>query len=102
MDMLEETIESEMVGKLEISSIIPGNTNLKIRICDEHGSRIVNCVFRYHHNETKFGNIHVDLVTSALGKKPKTHVVGKFLVTDYESIRERVIADLIAIGKMTD
>jgi hypothetical protein len=102
MEMLEAAIETEAAGHLEIASVIPGNTNLKIRIGDEHGTRIVNCVFRYHHNDTKFGNIHIDLVTSALAKKPETHVVGKFLVTDHDGIRERVIADLILVGKMVD
>lgn len=103
MDMLEEAIEEGMESHFEIASIIPGNTNLKIRINDdEHGARIVNCMFRFHHNDTKFGNIHVDLISSGLSKKPKTHLVGKFDITDHETIRDRVLADLVIIGKEID
>jgi hypothetical protein len=70
---------------------------LKIRLRDaEKEPMILNCVFRYHHNDTKFGNINIDFVSSGFAKKPTVHMVGKFSIIDHETIKTKVLEDLIA------
>ncbi len=61
--------------------------------------RIVNCMFRHHHTDERYGNIHIDLVTTGLGIKSKLHEVGKFSILDRETIKEKVLKDLIICVK---
>jgi hypothetical protein len=84
-----------------VDSILGGNNNLKIRIDDpEQGvERIVNCMFRHHHTDERYGNIHIDLVTTGLGIKSTLHKVGKFSILDRGVIVERVLKDILVCVK---
>lgn len=77
MDMLEKAIEKDLEAYFIVDSILGGNNNLKVRIDDrEQGvERIVNCMFRHHHTDERYGNIHIDLVTTGLGIKSRRHTV---------------------------
>lgn len=68
MDLVEKAIEDESGKHYIVDSILGGNNNLKVRIDDpEQGvERIVNCIFRHHHTDERYGNINIDLVTTGL------------------------------------
>ncbi|MDD5197464.1 MAG: hypothetical protein PHN60_01245 [Candidatus Gracilibacteria bacterium] len=101
MDSVEKAIEEDLKDYFVVDSILGGNNNLKVRIDDrEQGvERIVNCMFRHHHTDERYGNIHIDLVTTGLGIKSKLHEVGKFSILDRETIKEKVLKDLIICVK---
>lgn len=101
MDILEKAIEEDLSDYFIVDSILGGNNNLKVRIDDQDQGveRIVNCMFRHHHTDERYGNIHIDLVTTGLGMKSKLHNVGKFGILDRGTIKERVLKDLVACVK---
>lgn len=101
MDIIEKSIEEDLWDYFIVDSILWGNNNLKVRIDDQEQGmeRIVNCMFRHHHTDERYGNIHIDLVTTGLGIKSRLHKVGKFSVLDRETIRERVLKDLVMCVK---
>lgn len=101
MDILEKAIEDESWKQYIVDSILGGNNNLKVRIDDQEQwvERIVNCRFRHHHTDERYGNIHIDLVTTGLGIKSTTHKVGKFSIMDREVIVEKVLKDMLACIK---
>ncbi|MDD2892058.1 MAG: hypothetical protein PHQ95_03775 [Candidatus Gracilibacteria bacterium] len=101
MDILEKAIEDESGKQYIVDSILGGNNNLKVRIDDQEQGveRIVNCKFRHHHTDERYGNIHIDLVTTGLGIKSTTHEVGKFNIMNREVIVEKVLKDMLACVK---
>ncbi|MDD2916964.1 MAG: hypothetical protein PHH70_03935 [Candidatus Gracilibacteria bacterium] len=101
MDMVEKAIEDESGKHYIVDSILGGNNNLKVRIDDQEQGveRIVNCMFRHHHTDERYGNIHIDLVTTGLGIKSTLHNVGKFSVLDRETIKKRVLKDILLCVK---
>lgn len=101
MDILEKAIEEDLSEYFVVDSILGGNNNLKVRIDDQDQGveRIVNCMFRHHHTDERYGNIHIDLVTTGLGMKSKLHNVGKFGILDRGTIKERVLKDLVICVK---
>jgi len=98
MESVEARLDEEFANDDTVISILPGNTNLKIRIRndDEGVDGIVNCVYWYKHNDIKFGYLHIDLVTTSHSEKPKTRYLGKFNVMDREDIREAVLREVLA------
>ncbi len=56
---------------------------------------MINCIFRYHHDDEKFGNVNIELVASEVSKKSRLHFVGKFQILDHRTIEERVLRDII-------
>lgn len=101
MDLIEKAIENESWKHFIVDSILGGNNNLKVRIDDtEQGvERIVNCMFRHHHMDERYGNIHIDLVTTGFGIKSTLHEVGKFNVLDRKTIIENILRDLLMCVK---
>ncbi|MDD5376658.1 MAG: hypothetical protein PHH16_00920 [Candidatus Gracilibacteria bacterium] len=103
MDAVESAIEKESGKHFVVDSILGGNNNLKVRIDDpEQGvERIVNCMFRHHHTDERYGNVHIDLVTTGLGIRSRSHTVGKFGILERETIKEKVLRDLVTCVKGT-
>lgn len=101
MDFIEEAIENDLKEHFIVDSILGGSNNLKVRIDDEDQGveRIVNCMFRHHHMDERYGNIYIDMVTTGFGIKSRLHEVGKFLITDRETMKEKVLRDLIVCVK---
>lgn len=97
MDQIEEVFENEFSKQFGVDSVISGKTNIKIRINDrERGIEcIVNCVFKYHHDDERYGTINIELVTTGLGVKSQTRKVGKFSVVDRVDIKGKVLSGLI-------
>mgnify|MGYP001283843798 len=56
IDMLDVFFEAELGKYFVVDSVLSGNYEIKIRINDEEKNirRVVNCIFRYHHDEKKF------------------------------------------------
>lgn len=97
MDQVEKAIEDESGKHYIVDSILGGNNNLKVRIDDpEQGiERIVNCMFRHHHTDERYGNINIDLVTTGLKIPSKLRELGKFHILDREKIQERILKELL-------
>lgn len=101
MDLVETVIESDLSEYYTIESITPGNHNIKIRISDkENGQQtIINCVFRYRHDDERYGHIDIDLNSSGLSKRPYYYYVGKFHIIDYSLITENIVRGMMASMK---
>ena len=104
MDFVENAIENNLTEYFTVDSILGGNNNLKVRIDDhEQGfERIVNCMFRHHHTDERYGNVHIDLVTTGLGIQTKKRTIGKFGILDRETIKESILKNLVDCVKISD
>jgi len=103
LDVVDSAIENGLPEHLVVDSILGGNNNLKVRLEDtEHGvERIVNCMFRHHHTDERYGNIHIDLVTNGHGLKSELTSIGKFSIVDHATIREKILRGIVSCVKKT-
>ncbi|MDQ1343521.1 MAG: hypothetical protein QG650_240 [Patescibacteria group bacterium] len=102
IDLLDRTFEEETEwGHFRIDSVMSARNNIRLRISDpEFGAElIVNCVFWYHHTDERYGYVNIDLVISGLSRKPEPRLVGKFGITDHDTIRAKVCHDLMKCVK---
>ncbi len=101
IDLMEQTIEEYKEDAFEIDSVMAGGHNLKIRLTEnEHNTEmIINCVFRYHHKDEKYGYVDIDLTTSGFWRKSEYYYVGKFSILDRDTIQERILAEIIECMK---
>lgn len=90
---MEEAIESELPKYVKIDSVLAGRNEIKIRINDkEKGiTRRISCIFRYHHDEMRFGSIRIELNVHELSRETGVHFIGVFKITDREKIRAALI-----------
>ncbi|MBP9780143.1 hypothetical protein KBD33_06015 [Candidatus Gracilibacteria bacterium] len=97
IDILGEYIEKNLCDSFEIDSVIGGRNSLKIRINDaEHNvNKMINCIFRYHHDEEKFGHVNIEIVASEHSKETKLHFVGRFGVLERDKINKSVFDDVL-------
>ena len=104
MDFVEASIENDLTEYFSVDSILGGNNNLKVRIDDQEQGfeRIVNCMFRHHHTDERYGNINIDLVTTGLGIETKKRLLGKFDILDREVIKESILKNLVDCVKTSD
>ena len=94
---LESTIVEEISKLFTIDSIISGSSDIKIRVRDESNGweKIVSVILRYHHDDAKYGNVHIEILASELSKKNKSHFLWKYLITDRKNIYTDVQKTLI-------
>lgn len=98
---LESAITEEIRKCFTLDSIISGSSDIKIRVRDESNGweKIVSVILRYHHDDEKYGNVHIEILVSELSKKNKSYFLGKYLITDRKNIHTDVLKSLImAIG----
>lgn len=97
IDVLGEFIGKNLSTNFEIDSIIGWRNGLKIRVNDtEHNvNKMIHCIFRYHHDEEKFGYVNIEIVLSEHSQETKTHFVGRFGVLERDTINKRVFDDVI-------
>jgi hypothetical protein len=97
IDILEVYFEEELWKHFVVDSVLAWNNEIKIRINDDEKNirRVVNCIFRYHHDEQKFWNINIELGLYELSKKTKVYFVGTFSIIDRERIKKILIKDVI-------
>ena len=97
MDFVENAIENDLAEYFTVDSILGGNNNLKVRIDDQElgFERIINCMFRHHHTDERYGNVHIDLVTTGLGIQTKKRTIGKFGILDRETIKNVILKNVI-------
>ena len=102
IDMLDVFFEAELGKYFVVDSVLSGNYEIKIRINDEEKNirRVVNCIFRYHHDEKKFWNINIELASSELSKKTKVHFVGTFSIIDRERIKRVLLSDVLDCARV--
>ena len=96
--MMELYFENELSELYVIDSVLAGANEIKIRVNDEEKwiRRMINCIFRYHHDEAKHGNINIELGVYEVSKKTKVHFVGTFKIKDRERIKKMLSEDVIA------
>jgi hypothetical protein len=95
--LLESSVPSVLAEFYIVDDMVVGNNNLKIWIRnDEYAiEKIINCVFRYHHDDEWFGNIHIELVATELSQKPKSRFLGKFNLAEKQKIQEIFIKEFL-------
>ncbi len=101
IDILELYFEAELPKSFFVDSVIAWGYEIKIRINDEEQNirRVINCIFRYHHDEQKFGNINIELGSYELSKKTMVFFVGTFSIIDRERIKRVLLADVIGCAR---
>jgi hypothetical protein len=94
---LEIIITSELPKYFTVDSIIAGNNDIKIRVRDESNGweKIISAILRYHHDDEKYGNVHIEIAANEKSKRNKSHFLGQFSVTDRKSIEKNVMKALI-------
>lgn len=94
---LETFLEKELRSVYDDIYVESGRNNVKVRVIvrSEWIEKIINCIFRYHHDDEKFGNIHIELVVSEVSETSRLHFVGKFGVQDHRTIEKAVLQDLL-------
>jgi len=97
INILDTYLEQELPQYFVVDSILAGGNEIKIRINDDEQNirRVVNCIFRYHHDEQKYGNINIELGAYELSKKTMVHFVGTFSIIDHERIKRVLLEDII-------
>jgi hypothetical protein len=97
IDVLGEYIEKNLSTDFEIDSVIWWRNSLKIRVNDaEHNvNKMIHCIFRYHHDEEKFGYVNIEIVASEHSKETKLHFVGRFGVLERDTINKNILEDVI-------
>ena len=92
---LEKTLfELEIILTKEISAYFTldtfdvGNNDIKIRVRDESvgSQKILSAIFRFHHDDEKYGNVHIEILVSEVSRKNQSLFLGKYLVTDRKNI----------------
>ena len=97
IDLLEIYFEDELPKEFVVDSVLAGNNEIKIRINDDEQNirRVVNCIFRYHHDEQKFGNVNVELGSYEVSKKTMVYFVWTFSILDRERIKKILLQDVV-------
>lgn len=97
IDILETYFEAELPKHFVVDSVLAGGNEIKIRINDDEQNirRVINCIFRYHHDEEKFGNINIELGSYEVSKKTMVYFVGTFSIIDRERIKKILFKDVI-------
>lgn len=97
VDAMEELIENELPKHVKVDSVLAGRHEIKIRINDEEKgiTRRINCIFRYHHDEMRFGSIRIELNSHEFSRETRVHFVGTFKITDRKEIGTALLGDLV-------
>ncbi len=97
LEKLEISLSVEIWKEYVIDSIITGSNDIKLRIGDEEKwiYKLVHIIFRYHHDDEKYGNVHIEISTDELSKKTKTQFLWKFLVTKIKDIEKEVLKNTL-------
>jgi hypothetical protein len=92
------SIEENILSKkwCVITDTAAWNNNLKIWLhIDEYGEdKIVNFIFRYHHEDAWYGFIYIEMVLSEVSKKPKSHFLGKYHLKESIAIQNSIWATI--------
>ena len=77
IEAIESYIEEDLGTVFPELSVIASNSGIKIRLRDEYGNvlGIVSCIFRFHHDEMKYGNVFIDIGVQSLSEKSSLQVV---------------------------
>ena len=93
MTELEVILTAELEKLFTIDSIISGNNDIKIRIRDEAEwtEKRISAILRYHHDDEKYGNVHIEILVAELSERNKSLFLGKYLITDRKSIIKNIL-----------
>lgn len=99
MEMVEETIEKEIVSNYEVISISYGNNYFKIRVknTEEWIEKLLNCVLRYNKNDERYWYINLEIAVHQFSKRTQNHEIWKFHIMDKENILKLFLSNLIKI-----
>lgn len=92
LNELEKTLKEEISLHFTLDDIEVGNHDIKIRVRDESvgSEKILSAIFRYHHDDEKYGNVHIEILVSEVSRKNQSLFLGKYLVTN----RKKIIPDV--------
>ena len=92
---LETSLPTTLSEYFTVDSIHAGASDLKVRLTDRDESDIIlMIIFRYHHADEKYGNVHIEITLSGLSREKKVQFLGKFLVTDKKKIGTKIVEAL--------
>lgn len=94
---IEKLLKIRAENDFMLDWIEVGNHEISIRARDgEDGAKkIVSAIFRYHHDDEKYGNVHIEIVVSELSEKNISHFLGKYLVTNRKEITPNVVHTML-------
>ena len=89
---LEKNLREILSLLFTLDDVDVGNNDIKIRVRDESigSEKIVSAILRYHHDDEKYGNVHIEILASEVSQKNKSHFLGKYLITN----RKKIIPDV--------
>ena len=89
---LEKKLTQDIAEHFSIDSCDVGNNDIKIRVRDESvgSQKILSAIFRFHHDDEKYGNVHIEILVSEVSRKNQSLFLGKYLVTD----RKKILPDV--------
>lgn len=85
---LEIALTKEISAHFTLDTLDVGNNDIKIRVRDESiaSQKILSAIFRFHHDDEKYGNVHIEILVSEVSRKNQSLFLGKYLVTDRKNI----------------
>ena len=90
---LEQVLASHAKEDFILDWMEVGNHEISIRARETVDSpqKIISAIFRYHRDDEKYGNVHIEIVVSELSEKNIVEFLGKYLVTN----RKKIIPDVV-------
>jgi hypothetical protein len=92
-----QEVEKVLIQRVEeeytLDFVDVGNNDIRIRVRDEdlNSQKIVSAIFRFHHDDEKYGNVHIEILVSELSEKNQSQFLGKYLVTN----RKKIVPDVV-------
>ncbi len=99
IDLLALQLEKDIPSIAILHSLDTWANNIKIRVEYEGEDKLINAIFRYSHNDEKFGHIHIEITLSSHSEKTKSHFMGKFSVIDHKGIEKALMKDIMVCIK---
>jgi hypothetical protein len=89
-------IEKDPYMAINGNSIETWRNAIKLRIYDDLGNheRMNQYIFRYHHDDEWYGNVHIEVVTTGFSESSATDFLWTFWLKDYKKILEIILKNL--------
>ena len=99
---LEILLSTEIAIHFTLDSLITGANDIKIRVHEDSMGleKIVTVIFRYHHDDEKYGNVHIEIMTYELSQRNKPRFLGKYFVMNRKKIIKNVCDEVIRSIRM--
>ncbi len=99
IDIVSDVFEKKIPEIAILHSLDTSANSIKIRVEYEGEDKLIHSIFRYSHNDEKFGHIHIEITLSSHSEKTKSHFMGKFSVIDHKGIETALMKDILVCIK---